>query len=172
MQQPNEVWKDVEGYEGLYQVSSLGRIRSLDRVIIVKGKIMSPVNRNGYSRIRLKKDGKGQNFSIHRLVASAFLPNPKNLPEVNHKNEIKTDNSVENLEWCSTQYNCNYGTKIKRQTEKISKRVLQISTDGEIMGEYKSASEVERLLGYKSSRISECCNGKRQTAFGYKWRFV
>lgn len=170
--QPKEIWKDVEGYEGLYQVSNLGRIRSLDRVVIVKGKIMSPINRNGYSRIRLNKDGKGQNFAIHRLVASAFLPNPENLPEVNHKNEIKSDNNVENLEWCSTKYNCNYGTKVKRQVEKISKGVLQISMDGEILAEFKSAAEVERILGFRNSRINECCNGKRKSAFGFKWEFA
>ena len=129
-----ELWKDVKNYEGLYQVSTLGRVRSLDKYIDVKirnvdkvlkrGKILKPVyDKNGYLKVFLCKNGKGTYFRVHRLVAKTFIPNPDNLPCVNHKDEDKTNNYPYNLEWCTDEYNKNYGTAIKRRVEKQSKKV-------------------------------------------------
>ena len=115
-----EEWRPIEGYEGLYEVSSYGRVRSLDRFIVdslghkrfYKGKVLSPIkDKNGYLSVKLQE---GNKHNIHRLVAEAFLPNPDNLPQVNHKNEVKSDNCVDNLEWCDQAYNNLYGTRLER----------------------------------------------------------
>lgn len=180
----NEIWKSIKDYEGLYEVSNFGRIRSLDRVIInsdgvkrlCKGGIRKPYKdtreNKGYLRVKLNKDGIFKKFAIHRLVAQAFIPNPDNLSEVNHKDEVKTNNHVENLEWCDSKYNKNYGTAIKRRIEKQSKTVLQLDINtGQLISEYPSLNEVERQLNIDHSSISMCCNGKRKTAYGFKWRY-
>ena len=125
-----EIWKDIEGYEGCYQVSNLGRVKSLDRNVkgnksnyIRTGKILSPkTHRNGYLVVGLCTDRKIKMYYIHRLVAQAFLPNLDRLPQVNHKDENKTNNNVENLEWCSAEYNTNYGTANDRRCESLKKR--------------------------------------------------
>ena len=112
-----EIWKDIIGYEGLYQVSSLGRVRSLDRFYyrLHKGKVLSPTkDRYGYLTVTLNCNGKSKTIKIHRLVAQAFIENPDNLPQVNHKDEVKSNNCVDNLEWCSAKYNNNFGTRQER----------------------------------------------------------
>ena len=112
----NEEWRDIEGYEGLYQVSNLGRVKSLN----CRGHkgcigILTPrFDGKGYEMVALYKEGKARNTKVHRLVAQAFIPNPNNYPQVNHKDEDKTNNCVDNLEWCDTQYNNTYGTRIER----------------------------------------------------------
>ena len=120
----NEIWKDIKGYEGLYQISNKGRVYSIPRSInksdgktqFVRGRILKPyIKQNKYLEADLCTEGKVKRYLIHRLVAEAFIPNPNNLPEVNHKNEVKTDNNVENLEWCTPKYNTNYGTGRQRQ---------------------------------------------------------
>jgi len=127
-----EIWKDISGYEGLYQVSNLGRVRSLDRLShyirngnpeakLFKGRIMKQSHTtDGYLMIYLRKGGKDKYYSVHRLVAQAFIPNPENLPFVNHKDEVKDNNCVDNLEWCTHIYNCNYGTAIERMRQKVT----------------------------------------------------
>ena len=120
----NEEWRPIEGYEGLYEVSSYGRVRSVDRYVkskgesywLRKGKMLSPAkDKNGYLKVNLSCNGKNNIIRVHRLIAQSFLPNPDNLPEVNHKDEDKTNNNVDNLEWCDRSYNISYGTRTERQ---------------------------------------------------------
>ena len=160
-----EIFKDIEGYEGLYQVSNYGSVKSLGNSKTRKEKVLKPFNTTkGYLQVELSKQGKRKNYYIHRLVAQAFLQNPNNLPEINHKDEDKTNNHVTNLEWCDRKYNINYGTL----KEKLSKPVICIET-GKI---YTSTMEVERQLGYFQTYIASVCNGKRKTAYKFHWCYI
>ena len=118
-----EIWKDIEGYEGYYQVSNRGRVKSLERDVVKKDGTIIHCNeklkinvhdQKGYQMVKLHKNGSGSMKKVHRLVAQAFIPNPNNLPQVNHMDEVKSNNSVDNLEWCDSKYNNNYGTKKQR----------------------------------------------------------
>lgn len=176
-----EEWRDIAGYEGLYQVSNLGRVRSLDRrvkhnslgSIFCRGCLMRPCNnRYGYPTVNLSKDGGKKRFTIHRLVAQAFIPNPNNLPEINHKDEGRTNNHVDNLEWCTALWNNTYGTKVERQTEKNKKRVLQYDLNGNFIREWACAVDAEKaIMGKVTGAISHNIKGKSKTAFGYIWRY-
>ena len=169
-----EIWKDIQGYEG-YQISNYGNVKSLK---YGKEKILTPtINKRGYYHTVLRKDGKSITVNIHRLVASAFIENPDNLPIINHKDENKTNNKAENLEWCDYKYNANYGTAIQRMIAntdykaiavKNGKKVLCIET-GVV---YPSTMEVQRKLGFASSNISSVCLGKYKQAYGYTWKYV
>lgn len=123
----DEVWVDVTGYEGLYQVSNLGRVKSFGATSRqgwqLKERILKQtVEPKGYAKVGIRKDGKLKTVRVHRLVAEAFIPNPYEFPEVNHKDENKANNRVENLEWCSSKYNCRYGTKAKRAFQTMTQR--------------------------------------------------
>lgn len=167
------MWKDIENYEGIYQVSDSGEVRSLKTNRVLK----ASVNPHGYLFVNLYKDGrKPKHCLVHRLVANAFLPNPLNLPEVNHKNEVKTDNRTSNIEWMSSKENCNYGTRNRRisygmTNGKLSKPVLQYSLDGTFIKEWESAREVERKTGYKQSNVSRCCCGEYKKAYNFIWKY-
>lgn len=175
-----ENWKDIVGYEGLYQVSDLGRVRSLNYRHTGQVRVLSPRHRgSGYLGYRLyDANGKPRNKAIHRLVAEAFIPNPYNLPEVNHISEDKHDNSVKNLEWISHGDNTNYGTVNGRRSKKmknhpnLSKCVLQLDMVGNVIGQFPSVAEAARITNTCRSKIVCCCNGTRNTAGGFKWRYV
>ena len=180
----NEIWRPIKGYEGLYEVSNLGRIKSLKRLVkkwdgyrIVPEKILTPrANNRGYLRINLCKDGITKTFSPHRLVAEAFIPNPDNLPCVNHKDENPLNNVVSNLEWCTYSYNNSYGTRLERVRDKQingkkSKPVLQYTIDGEFVREWPSAMDAERNGGFSSACIYMCCKGKIKKHQGCIWRY-
>ena len=169
-----EIWCPIKGYEGLYEVSDQGRVRSLK---FGKERILSPGKlQNGYLRVNFCKNGEQKNLLVHRLVAQAFIPNPDNLPQVNHKDQDQENNSVQNREWCDGKYNINYGTCIKRVSEKLtngklSKPVLQYTKSGEFVREWKSARDVQRTIGYFHNYISNCCNGRYKSAYGYVWKY-
>ena len=152
-----EVWKDVEGYEGVYQVSNLGRVKSLQTmkyshikkcaIPVMREKILKPYfNTKKYLLVDLKNNGKRKTQNVHRLVAKAFIPNTDNLPQVNHKDENKQNNCVENLEWCTNQYNTTYGTAKQRMAEKRKKKVIQLSASGEVINKWDSIAEASKAL--------------------------
>ena len=168
-----EIWKDILGYEGLYQVSNFGRVKSIK---FGKERLLRPqLIKNGYLCINLYKNNKCKRYLIHRLVAEHFLDNPNNLSEVNHKSEDKTDNSVSNLEWCTHEYNSSYGTKIKRTREKLlngklSKSVLQYTLNGEFVKEWASVNEAGRNE-FNCGTVAACCRGIRKQHKGFIWRY-
>ena len=169
MNENKEIWKDIKGFEGHYQVSDKGRVRSLK---YGKERILKPERtHNGYLRVGLLKNRNRKMFMVHRLVGQAFLSNPHNLPQINHKDEDKTNNRVENLEWCDGKYNMNYGTRTQRVTEKVSKTVLQYTKTGEFVKEWKSTHDIERNLGYSKGNISSCCLGKHKWIYGFVWSY-
>ena len=161
----DEIWRDIDGYEGLYQISNKGRVKSLyngsERLL------KSYDNGDGYLKVQLYKNTAAQHRLVHRLVAEAFIPNSQNKPQVNHKDENKKNNCVENLEWIACIDNCNYGTR----NERISRKILQYSKSGEFIREWQSAAEVERVLGIDNSNITKCCKGKRKYAGSFIWRY-
>ena len=176
-----EIWKDIKDYEGLYQVSNIGRVKSLynGRHNLYREKILKPGKKNSYYFVVLSKNNTRTQFLVHRLVAEAFIPNTDNLPQVNHKDENKLNNSVDNLEWCTAKYNINYGTAVERTKKAminhplLSKSVLQYTKDGQLIKEYKSIIEAERQTGINNAQISACCKGREHynTAGGYVWRY-
>lgn len=176
-----EVWKSLDfmGYPD-YEVSNLGRVKSLDKYInscygskqLRKEKILKQGKcTNGYLKVVLVKNGKIKNFTIHRLVALAFIPNPENYNYVNHKDENKQNNKVENLEWCTAKYNTNYGTSIKKMSKAKSKPILQYTKDGIFIKEWDSATTASKELNISQGNITECCKGKRKSASGFIWRY-
>lgn len=168
-----EIWKDIEGYEGLYKISNMGNVKSLNYNHTGKeGILKNYKDTGGYLFIGLFKDGKRKNCIIHRLVAEAFIPNPDNLPEVNHKDENKSNNRADNLEWCSRQYNNTYNDRAKKAGKKISKPVIGINKVSGLILEFPSAMEAERKLGVSNSSIIQCCKGKKNSAGGFYWKYV
>lgn len=183
-----EEWKDIKDYKGQYQVSNIGRVRSLDREVIksdgqislYRGKILKQSKTTaGYYMVVLCNVGKQKPARIHRLVAEAFLPNPNNLPSINHKNEIKTDNRVDNLEWCDQKYNSRYGTARERglatrNRMKVSgaeKPVEQRDFDGTIIATYKSITDASNQTGVGQTNILRACRNIYHHAGGYKWNY-
>lgn len=168
---PEEIFKNIEGYNGVYQISNLGRLISLQYAPYIF-ELKDTIGNHGYYYNTLyDKNHKGIKHLKHRLVAEAFIPNPLNLPIINHKNEIKTNNYVENLEWCDAKYNTTYGSKAE-VIAALEKAVLQIDpVTNEIIREFKSMAEAERLFNFNHGQISIVCNGKRNTAYGFKWKF-
>jgi hypothetical protein len=174
-----EIWKDIEEYKGLYQVSNLGRIRSITRKVknghgyrLIQGKILTDrIDKGGYKMIDLRNGKIKKTHKVHRLVAEAFIPNPENKPEVNHKKEFeKWNNRVDNLEWMTSKENMNYGTAIERTKKKLSKIVYQYNRNNNLIKKWDSANEC-RKSGFSSRHVSECCKGIAKTHKGYKWSY-
>ena len=165
-----EEWKPIPGYEGLYEISNYGRVRSYKRSS--KGKILSPCkDGSGYLFVILCKDGKTKLRRMHRLVAEAFIPNPNNFPQVNHMDECKENNYFGNLEWCSPAYNISYGTRTRRMAEKNSKPVVQLDKKGNFISEFESLTEASKITDIVISSICCCCNHKPgyKLAGGFLW---
>lgn len=189
-----EIWKDVVGYEGLYQVSNLGNVKSMGRIKAnnqpTKEKLMKKYIGRGYYRVALYLDGKMKNKSVSRLVAQAFIPNTENKPCINHINGIKTYNIVENLEWCTVlensqhAYNTGLTTKTPINFIYTSKEIAQLDINNNIIKIYPSAKEASRVTGINHSSINTCARGFRtdkrrisekinaNTAGGYKWQYT
>lgn len=169
----NEVFLSVPGYEGYYEISNLGNIKSLR-----SGKLMKQSkNKDGYKLVSLTIGGKSKCFSVHRLVAFAFIPNPENLPEINHKDENPSNNCADNLEWCDRKYNLNYGgyrermSKTQKEVAPRKRSVIAYHKDGSYFKTYDSIGEAENELGIGKSCISQCLRGKQKTAGGYIWKY-
>lgn len=183
-----EIWKDIDGFEGHYQVSNLGQIRSLDRFIkdarLLKrfeaGQIIpARLKNNGYLHVRLSKDGVHKFFLVHRIVAKTFISNPNNLPEVNHKKGIKTDNRASELEWATSKENTQHSIangltpKVKRGAEnKNSKPILQMDMNHNIIKVFPNAREAEKETGASNKNIAACARGKAKSAKGFLWRYA
>lgn len=172
-----EEWRDIEGYEGKYQVSNLGRVKSLDRyrkykdsvpnsLALVKGKMLKgKIDKDGYIEYALctGKHKQLKYYRAHRLVAQAFIPNPNNYPIINHKDENKSNNRVDNLEWCTNQYNIEYSR---------AKPILQFDKNWNYLNRWKSCAEIERKLGLDHRSIQRCCVGKMKSRGGFKWGYA
>jgi hypothetical protein len=181
-----EIWKDIEGFEGLYQVSSYGRVRSFDRYDrmgrVKRGTILAPCdNSRGYKYVCLCKDGSKKHEYIHRLVAMHFLINDRNCSQINHKDENKSNNNLSNLEWCTPSENINYGNaihKIKTNRNhasigvKFRKKVSQFDRCGLLIALWPSITAAAKALGCSDSAIVIACKNKRRTALGYVWRYA
>lgn len=174
-----EIWKDIKGYEGSYQVSNFGRVKSLERVVYTKNGskrcvreiIMKPeICTFDYPCVFLRKNYTKKTKLIHRLVAEAFIPNPDNLPVVNHKDEDKTNCHVDNLEWCTQQYNSVYNdVQLRKRWCNIVRAVKQYDKDGNFIKEWPSISEAARFYNIAPNNISRCCKGITKTCHKFMW---
>ena len=182
----HEIWKDIEGYEGIYQVSSLGRVKSMERVRSdgkrLRGRVLKQgVWGSGYYAVTLRKNGRYEKFYVHRLVAKAFLVTKKDGYVVDLLNGDKFNNSLNNLEWVSHSENARRGWSQKNNRERRNiavlngkrraKPVIKLNMAGEKMKEFNSLAEAGKTMGIFPNGISLCCNGKRKTAGGYRWEF-
>ena len=166
-----EKWKDISGYEGHYRISNKGNVMSLKKVPPF---LMCPApTLKGYLRIKLTLNGIPKTISVHRLVAENFIPNlEKDKNMINHKNGIKNDNCVENLEWVNNSQNVKHSFEVLGKTSPFRKKVGKYSIDGEFLDSYNSLTDAGRINGIVSNSIGACCNEKRKTAGGFKWKFL
>ena len=187
-----EEWRDVVGYEGLYQVSNTGLVKSVTRIIkhkllgkkTVNERILKPfTNELGYSHVRLSRGNTQKHKLIHRLVGESFISNPDNLPCINHKDENPRNNNIENLEWCTVQYNNTYGKhaeRIKNTDYKAMKylgtpyvrKIIQKTIDGEIIRVWESLTEAAIQTKTQLSKICCCCRGRRNLSNGFRWEYA
>lgn len=199
----DEVWKDIEGYEGLYQVSNTGWVRSLNYRRSGRSKLLKQgTTKKGYKVVELHKNGKGKHSRVHRLVAMTFIPNPNNYKEVNHKDENPANNNVNNLEWCTSEYNNNYGTRTKRASESLkgkhhskeskkkisekmkgknkskdnpaSKSILMYDKEGNFIRRFECIADANEYFGKDRTcnGICGCLRGKKKTAYGFIFIYV
>jgi hypothetical protein len=180
-----ELWKPIKGFEGLYEVSNMGRFRSIEKtktttvkngstaIMRVRPRLLKMHKvKNGYCHVHLSKDSKKYEYSAHRLVALHFCDGYADGLVVNHKNEIKSDNRSSNLEWCTEEYNRNYGTRTERCAKSNQKRVAQYTSDGVLIAEYESGKEASEKTGYHRACISDWCRGAHPCKSGFIWKFI
>lgn len=175
-----EIWKDIGGYEGLYQVSNLGNIKSLKRNLsngsgrYFRAEIIlsQTENNKGYKMVTMYKNGKYKEFTVHRLVAKSFIPNVMCCDQVNHIDGNKENNCSFNLEWCTNGYNQKHRIYVLGQNVVTRKPVLQLSKNGDIIRRYNSEMEASKITGIIRNSISRTCMGKTKTAGGYYWKFA
>lgn len=183
----NEIWRDIVGFEGRYQVSNWGNVKSLNYRNRGFSKNLTPkTNNRGYLWVELIKYKKRKCFLIHRLVAQAFVDNPNGFEFVNHKDEKPSNCNANNLEWCNRSYNAKYSINRHPERYKNTKRkgkkrtnikyekhlINQLSLDGSFLKSWNSFWEIGKEFNYRTSSLKECCEGKRKTAYGYKWEFA
>ena len=184
MKEVIEIWKDIKGFEGLYQVSNLGRVKSLERfrkgangsLVTVKEKILKPLIDKGYYQVCLSKQSNRKAYLVHRLVWETFNGQIPEGLQVNHINEIKSDNRLENLNLMTAKENSNWGTGIERRVKNLingkkSKPVLQFDLNDNFIKEYPSIRQVYRETGFAFQNISACCKGKLKQAYNFKWKY-
>ena len=173
-----EIWKDIKGFEKFYQVSNLGRVKGLDRIVINKlgrkikrkGQIMKQIlDIHVYPVVHLRKEGISKFFKVHRLVAIAFISNPNNLPMINHIDENPFNSNVNNLEWCDYTYNNNYGTRNLKLSISKSNPLYQYSLDGKFLRKFDRIIEISKL-GFNIYGVLHCCEGYSKTSQGYIWK--
>lgn len=162
-----EVWKDIENYENLYQVSNFGNIRNVKSNKLLKQEI----TKGGYLRVTLTKCKQQKHFSVHRLVAYAFIENPNGFPCINHIDENPQNNCVDNLEYCTYSYNINYGSR-NFKVQNHSKPVHQMDFAGNILATYISVNFAAKMLNIDASNIYKCCRGEISYAYEYKWKYA
>ncbi len=178
-----EVWKNICGYEGLYQVSNLGNVKSLNYAHRGYAKNLVPKkNNSGRLWVELVKDGVKKPMLIHRLVANEFIDNPNNYPQINHKDENPTNNCVDNLEWCTGLYNIRYSLalhpersrsrKMRKTRKIIGNEIRQIDLSGNEVCTWKDIREIVNTTGMSQWSITQCCDGKRKTAYGFRWQYA
>lgn len=172
-----EIWKPIDGFNGRYEISNYGRLKSYAQNKSGKISTGSP-DKKGYLTVTLyDNDGKRQTYKVHRLVTGAFIPNPNNLPQVNHKDENKTNNCVDNLEWCDNDYNNHYGTRVQRASESnrccetTSVKIYSVDKNG-CMEYFDSVGEAERITGLSHSNIVRTLKGRTKTCGGRKWYYL
>lgn len=184
----NEEWRPVKGFEGIYEVSNLGRVRGIDRKIVLKtGRVMpwkgrerkKVLDHRGYLRVMLSNGEKREHSRlVHRMVAEAFIPNPGNLPEVNHKDENKTNNRVDNLEWCTHRANSRYGSRGARigawhlQNSPRRTPINQLDMDGNYLQTFPSQGQAARQVNGSQGTIHMALSGRRKSAYGYRWEYA
>lgn len=172
-----EIWKDIKGWEGLYQVSNLGRVKSLPRLhdaihpYMTKEKILKP-RVSGYQReylaVVLHNNDRVKQIKVHRLVAEAFVPNPNGYLEINHIDENKGNNRWDNLEWCTRSYNVNYGSRIQKQSERLYIPIYMLNDNYEVLMEFKNMDTAAKYVNIDPSNISRGCSMGRKSG-GYYW---
>ena len=171
-----EIWKDIKDFEGKYQVSNLGNVKSLNYKGHGYSRVLVPkVNNCGYEWVELFCNGKSAYRQVHRLVADAFIQNPNQYPVINHKDENPRNNKVDNLEWCDYSYNIKYSLKLhpkERSVRKHKRPIAQVDKDGNIVRIWEYSRQVEKEGNMSQWSVLQCCNGKRKTAYGYTWHYA
>lgn len=185
-----EVWKDIKGYEGIYQASNLGRIKSLDRIKHTKGRygemqtkikgiiLKSCANHDNYLEVVLSKNGKSKTRRVNRIIAETFIENPNNYKQVNHINGIKTDNRVDNLEWCNCKDNIHHALKnnlmkpVRGKEHYMAKKVGKYNENNQLIEKYDTIVEAGKLNKISNTNIIQCLKGRTKTAGGYKWKYM